>query len=129
MKRGSNPHLGEMVWFRLDRPSYTLWRRLKRRSGRCGLDVVRTALRHRLTYPTLYGPGAGPAADDAFVRLRLSHAARLEISERAWQAEESRSRWLGATVRDFLRHIDFARTVRVLAEGIDLRERLLETAR
>jgi hypothetical protein len=125
MKAGSNIHNGVMISYWISKTVYNKLTRIKKKSGRCLIDVFQIAVKHRLAYPKLY---VSTPSEPRPLRkeLRVSKAAALELAELSWDAELSRSRYLADTVTIFLHFIDQSVLCDMLIRGKDIQDKLLE---
>jgi hypothetical protein len=125
MKRGSNIHNGVMIPYWISKTVYNKLTRIKVKTGRCLIDIFNVAIRHRFVYSSVYKE---PTSEPRPLRkkLRVSRATALELSELAWDAGLSRSRYLADTITLFLRFIDQSVLCDILVRGKDIRDRMLE---
>ena len=125
MKAGNNIHNGIMISYWISKTVYNKLTRIKRKSGRCLIDVFHVAVKHRFAYPELYS-SAPSEPRPLRKKLRVSRATAVELAELAWDANLSRSRYIADTVTIFLHFIDQSVLCDMLIRGKDIQDRLLE---
>lgn len=125
MSRGNNPHTGVMISYWVSKPVYASLCKLKKKTGRCLIDIFDVAVKHRLAYPTMYELDC---VDSRPIRkkLRVSKAYAIELAELAWNAGLSRSRYVADTATLFLHFIDYSALCNILIHGRDIMNRVLE---
>lgn len=116
----SNPHLGVIVSYWISKETSDQLSTLRELTGRCVIDIINMALRHRDAHQTLYGDFIGGEPRPKCRKIRVSLAKALNLAEKAWHCDLSRSRYIADTLTFFLQQIDPTELCSTLQQGLDI---------
>jgi len=101
-----------------------------RETRRTQLHVLSLAVAHRRAMPWLYRDAMPPTLKECGphrrLGVRMPYKVVESLTQYAWEDDQYREPWIGATFKRFLEIVDRKRMMETLSECVDIRAHLLE---